>query len=76
MKKLLFILFLVVASCKDENLSEPLSDECIDPTRWGVIEACYKIYDPVCGCNEITYSNDCEAKAAGVVNWTRGKCTK
>jgi len=75
MNKLLFVILLAVASCKDENLPEPLSDECIDSTRWGVIDACYKIYDPVCGCNEITYSNDCEAKAVGVVTWTTGKCS-
>ena len=35
---------------------------------------CTKEYNPVCGCNEITYSNKCVAKSFGVKDWTLGKC--
>ena len=73
MKQLLFLLLLICASCKDE-VETP--SECIDPDHWGVIEGCYKIYDPVCGCNNVTYSNDCEAKVAGVTSWAKGSCPK
>tara|TARA_A100001015_G_scaffold90070_1_gene100334 strand:- start:818 stop:994 length:177 start_codon:yes stop_codon:yes gene_type:complete len=36
--------------------------------------ACIEIYDPVCGCDDITYSNTCFAEASGVLRWTQGAC--
>ena len=35
--------------------------------------ACYEIYEPVCGCNDVTYSNDCKANCAGVTEFTSGE---
>ena len=32
------------------------------------------MFDPVCGCNGITYGNSCEALVAGVKSWTEGPC--
>jgi hypothetical protein len=74
MRKLFYVFLIICASCKDEDVNEMSGDDCIDPNRWGVIEGCYKIYDPVCGCNAVTYGNDCEVKMAGVVTWSKGKC--
>ena len=37
-------------------------------------EACPHIYDPVCGCDNQTYSNSCEAHSAGVSVQHPGKC--
>jgi len=38
-------------------------------------EVCPKIYKPVCGCNSVTYGNDCEAAAAGQTVSHEGACS-
>lgn len=35
---------------------------------------CPEIYSPVCGANEVTYSSDCKALAAGQRSYTKGAC--
>ena len=40
----------------------------------GTPDACIEIYDPVCGCDETSYSNSCFAAAAGVNVMHEGKC--
>ena len=35
---------------------------------------CIEIYEPVCGCNGITYNNECYAEKSGVSNWAEGEC--
>ena len=35
---------------------------------------CNYNYKPVCGCNNVTYGNECVADAAGVPSFTPGRC--
>ena len=48
---------------------------CIDSTL--IIDSvyCIELYDPVCGCNGITYSNSCYATSfEGVTSYVAGEC--
>jgi len=65
----LLLAFLFI-SCDDEDSSTPcqLSEKDEDM-------ACIEIYQPVCGCNNQTYSNSCYAVRDGVTSWSEGECS-
>src|SRR5690349_7830015 len=39
-----------------------------------VPQRCFKIFRPVCGCNGVTYGNDCEREMARVSKRHNGRC--
>jgi hypothetical protein len=48
---------------------------CVDSTLIDLNVLCPGIYEPVCGCDSITYSNSCAALYhGGIVSFTSGTC--
>ena len=64
----LFGLMIVFSSCNktdsDNNCVAIVNEDCI----------CTMQYDPVCGCDDVSYSNQCAANCAGVDVVSQGEC--
>jgi hypothetical protein len=60
----IFILALTFVSCAKQGCKAKLDGSCI----------CTADYNPVCGCDEVTYSNACTANCSGIENYTSGTC--
>jgi|TARA_B110000261_G_scaffold159391_1_gene197221 hypothetical protein len=76
---LVILICLSAISCsKDENncISTPVasSGNCIDSTLINLNPICTAQWEPVCGCDGVTYSNSCFATSAGVTTYVDGEC--
>lgn len=71
MKYLQLISIVIAASFL--NCSN-VSDTCIDESKNDPTASCAEYYAPVCGCDGVTYSNDCFAEINGVQSYSPGKC--
>ncbi len=74
MKKLIQISFFVFVMTMLSTACEEEPTDCIDPAQIDTETSCIEIYDPVCGCDDVTYDNECYATIAGVTSWTAGPC--
>ena len=64
--------YLTIEAC-NSGCNNPI--DCINPDLIDPNAACFALWDPVCGCNNVTYGNECEAtNYGGVTSWTEGEC--
>lgn len=64
-----FLLTFLFFSCNNEDSSSPCKTDSIDDM------VCIEVYEPVCGCDNNTYSNSCYAERAGITSWADGECS-
>ena len=67
--RLIILSLVIFYQCTKNNNSQ----DCIIKSK-DYYTICIEIYDPVCGCNNKTYSNECYANANGITYYTRGEC--
>ncbi len=67
-------LFLIFAITYSFNIIAQQSD-CFDSCFYDPEALCISIFDPVCGCDGVEYSNSCFALTSGIPNWTDGPCS-
>jgi hypothetical protein len=70
--------FVGPITCSDKEFCQMRTGVCWAPNAIGrcvaVPDKCNKAIFPVCGCNHMTYNNDCERKMARVSKLHDGKC--
>lgn len=65
---------ILLFACKQNRNLSRVSGDCINEKKSTNTDQCDYTFMPVCGCDQLTYRNDCFAKSAGVLSWTDGPC--
>jgi len=74
LSKLFITSLLFITSCSSEESEETA---CIDESKIDGLVLCIEVYEPVCGCNGVTYPNVCYASSiGGVTSFINGACAK
>ncbi len=71
MQSIIFALLLATGFGTNVFKQESKCVENINPDCF-----CILIFDPVCGCNNQTYGNACQAACAGIPKVKKGECKK
>ncbi|MFL2624579.1 MAG: Kazal-type serine protease inhibitor family protein [Candidatus Marisimplicoccus sp.] len=67
-----FLVGIFIMSCSSDQTSE---DSCVDESIIDEFSVCIEIYQPVCGCDGITYPNSCYAtNLNGITSYSEGSC--
>ena len=70
-KILLILLLILIFSCSTEDKVE---DSCVDESMIEEFSVCIEIYQPVCGCDGITYPSCYATNFNGITSYTDGAC--
>ncbi|MEZ4984453.1 MAG: Kazal-type serine protease inhibitor domain-containing protein [Saprospiraceae bacterium] len=61
-------------SCYDPTYVVTSDATSVNATTGVITFNCSTAYQPVCGCNGVTYTNTCIAEASGITVYTQGTC--